>query len=80
MANDKEMTRREFLNRSALTDGSLLFTSSLSLFAGTIPAIDIKSKDCAAIDTSGKLVPWEFERRPVGDDDILIVNGGGRCL
>jgi alcohol dehydrogenase (NADP+)/uncharacterized zinc-type alcohol dehydrogenase-like protein len=32
----------------------------------------IKSKGYAARDGSGKLSPWEFERRPVGDHDILI--------
>src|SRR5437588_444626 len=32
----------------------------------------VASKGCAARDTSGKLSPWSFERRPVGDDDILI--------
>lgn len=74
MANDKEMTRREFLNRSVLAGGGLLLTSSMSLFAGTDPAMkeNIKSRGYAAIDTSGKLVPWEFERRPVGDNDVLI--------
>jgi len=34
--------------------------------------MNIKSKGYAAVDTSGKLQPWEFERRPVGDSDILI--------
>jgi len=33
---------------------------------------NIKSKGYAAKDVSGKLSPWEFERRPVGDNDILI--------
>ena len=32
----------------------------------------IKVRGYAAMDESGKLVPWEFERRAVGDDDILI--------
>lgn len=32
----------------------------------------VKTKGYAAKDESGKLSPWEFERRPVGDDDILI--------
>ncbi|AFK03413.1 Alcohol dehydrogenase GroES domain protein [Emticicia oligotrophica DSM 17448] len=31
-----------------------------------------KSRGYAAFDTSGVLSPWEFERRPVGDNDILI--------
>lgn len=72
MSNDKDLTRREFLERSALAGGSLLLTSSMNLFAGTNPATNIKSRGYAAIDTSGKLVPWEFERRSVGDDDLLI--------
>jgi uncharacterized zinc-type alcohol dehydrogenase-like protein len=33
---------------------------------------NVKSKGYAAKDTSGVLSSWEFERRPVGDDDILI--------
>ena len=33
---------------------------------------NVKSKGYAAKDNSGKLSLWEFERRPVGDDDILI--------
>lgn len=33
---------------------------------------NIKSKGYAAFDDSGVLKPWDFERRPVGDDDILI--------
>ncbi|MBO1923763.1 NAD(P)-dependent alcohol dehydrogenase [Thiomicrorhabdus sp. 6S3-12] len=33
---------------------------------------NIKSRGYAATDESGTLTPWEFERRPVGDDDVLI--------
>ncbi|SDM31968.1 alcohol dehydrogenase (NADP+)/uncharacterized zinc-type alcohol dehydrogenase-like protein [Catalinimonas alkaloidigena] len=33
---------------------------------------NIKTRGYAALDESGTLSPWEFERRPVGDDDILI--------
>lgn len=33
---------------------------------------NIKTKGYAATDESGKLGPWEFERRPVGEYDILI--------
>jgi uncharacterized zinc-type alcohol dehydrogenase-like protein len=64
MANSKGLTRREFMELSALAGGSLLLTSSMNLFAGTNPTINIKYRGYAAIDTSGKLVPWEFERRP----------------
>jgi len=33
---------------------------------------NILSRGYAAVDTSGKLKPWKFERRPVGDNDVLI--------
>ena len=32
----------------------------------------IKSKGYAGFDKSSKIAPWNFDRRPVGDDDILI--------
>lgn len=35
-------------------------------------AENIQSKSYAGKDESGKLSPWSFERRPVGDNDILI--------
>ncbi len=35
-------------------------------------AENIQSKSYAGKDDSGKLSPWSFERRPVGDNDILI--------
>ena len=72
MPDNGDLTRREFMRLSAMAGGSLLLTRSMDLFAGTNPAANIKSRGYAAIDTSGKLQPWEFERRPVGDDDVLI--------
>lgn len=33
---------------------------------------NVKTKGYAAFDESGIIKPWEFERRPVEDDDILI--------
>ncbi len=55
-----------------MVGGSLLLTKPMNLFAVTGPAVNINSRGYAAVDTSGKLVPWEFERRPVGNNDILI--------
>lgn len=72
MAKDKDLTRREFVSRSALAGGSLLLAGGLSIPASAKNGNTIPSKGYAAIDTSGKLVPWEFERRPVGDNDVLI--------
>ncbi len=34
--------------------------------------MNISARGYAAVDTSGQLQPWEFERRPVGDNDVLI--------
>ncbi len=73
MSNNNNLSRRKFFRLTALAGGSLLLSNSMKLFAGTNPAIkNIQSRGYAAMDTSGKLVPWTFERRPVGDDDVLI--------
>ncbi len=67
--------RRKFLQHSAMAGAGAFFTSSLPM--GTLYDTNrwdenIKSKGYAAMDSSGRLSPWEFERRPVGDDDLLI--------
>ncbi|SFU28137.1 alcohol dehydrogenase (NADP+)/uncharacterized zinc-type alcohol dehydrogenase-like protein [Pustulibacterium marinum] len=81
MANAKKSnTRRTFIQRSAIAGAAFLTTPSELLWGATNSnqknEIDmtknIKTKGYAAKDASGKLSPWEFERRPVGDDDILI--------
>lgn len=73
MSNDNNLSRRKFFRLTALAGGGLLLSNSMKLFAGTNPAIkNIQSRGYAAMDTSGRLVPWTFERRPVGDDDVLI--------
>lgn len=69
---EKELNRRQFMYRSALVGGGALLANSSRLFAAETLGNNLKSKGYAAIDTSGKLVPWEFERRPVGDNDVLI--------
>ncbi len=55
-----------------MAGAGLMLAGNLQIFAGTPHAANIKSKGYAAKDASGKLVPWEFERRAVGDNDILI--------
>ena len=72
MANDNDLTRRDFMLRSAIAGGSFLLAGSNPLLAASNTGKNIPSRGYAAIDTSGKLVPWMFERRPVGDNDILI--------
>jgi alcohol dehydrogenase (NADP+) len=72
MTDNNDLNRREFMHLSAVAGGSLLLARSTNLFAGTTPSANIQSRGYAAIDTSGHLVPWKFERRPVGDNDVLI--------
>lgn len=70
-------SRRTFIKNSALAGAGIM----LARTAQTAPSADItyhyaggnvKTKGYAAFDESGELRPWEFERRPVGDNDILI--------
>lgn len=73
MSENKDPSRREFVGMSVMAGGSVLLGSSMKLMAATPNASsNIKTKGYAAFDTSGKLRPWEFERRAVGDNDILI--------
>lgn len=74
---DKNISsRRKFIQQSAIVGAGLMMTSPLQAFASnkTSNSMDknIKTKGYAAKDASGKLSLWEFERRPVGDNDILI--------
>ncbi|TNF30911.1 MAG: NAD(P)-dependent alcohol dehydrogenase [Deltaproteobacteria bacterium] len=69
----KDLTRREFVGGLAVAGAAVMLAGS-----GTALAAPKKKKASgrvrgyAAFDTSGTLKPWEFERRPMGDDDILI--------
>ncbi|MEX2594675.1 MAG: NAD(P)-dependent alcohol dehydrogenase [Anditalea sp.] len=69
-------SRRKFMQTSALAGKGLMFAGPLNLFGNQTEKTDkmenIKSKGFAARDESGKLSPWEFERRSVGENDILI--------
>lgn len=70
-------SRREFMQQTAMAGAGLTLASPLDLFSQnknntTTMNQNIKTKGYAATDESGVLSPWEFERRPVGDNDILI--------
>jgi len=73
---DKQLSRRKFIQQTTALGASIMFASPSQLFAETNHTrgknMNIKSKGYAAVDTSGKLQPWEFERRPVGDNDVMI--------
>ena len=75
-----KQSRRDFIQKSVMASvgTSVLLSNPMNMFGlsnnsnvGEIMQ-NIKSKGYAAFDTSGILKPWEFERRPVGDNDILI--------
>ncbi|MDD2700813.1 MAG: alcohol dehydrogenase catalytic domain-containing protein [Sideroxydans sp.] len=73
MENKRDLSRRDFMKFSALAGGAALVTNPVSaLAAKPAPGKNTPSRGYAAVDTSGKLVPWTFERRPVGDNDVLI--------
>ncbi len=59
-----------------------MFASPMQVFSqnNNLMNSNIKSKGYAARDKSGKLSAWEFERRPLGDNDILIeIKYSGIC-
>jgi uncharacterized zinc-type alcohol dehydrogenase-like protein len=74
--HDHKPGRRAFLETAGIAGAGLFLAGPLDVFAHThgTAAIgkNIKSRGLPARDASGTLSPWEFERRPVGDNDILI--------
>lgn len=76
MEERNNISRRKFIQKTAIAGTGIMLAGTINLSAQTdkgknMPQ-NIKSKGYAATDTSGKLSPWEFERRAVGDNDILI--------
>lgn len=71
MEINNHSSRRRFIQQTSLAGAGLMLASPLHVFAQA-NAKNNKSKGYAAKDASGKLIPWQFERRAVGDNDILI--------
>jgi alcohol dehydrogenase (NADP+)/uncharacterized zinc-type alcohol dehydrogenase-like protein len=74
--HENDQSRRKFIQQSAILGAGVMLAGGSELFAGSeykhVITTNIKSKGYAAKDASGKLSFWEFERRRVGDNDILI--------
>lgn len=69
-------SRRQFIQQSAALGSAIVFAEPFKLFAENQNKINmlknVASKGYAARDKSGKLNPWSFERRVLGENDILI--------
>lgn len=68
-------SRRKFIQQTAIAGTSVLLAKPLHIFSQANNRNmnkNIQSRGYAAKDASGKLSLWEFERRPLGDNDILI--------
>ena len=66
--------RRAFLQNSTLASTGLFLAGTSPALASTTSGdtMTIQSRGYAAVDESGTLVPWTFERRSVGENDIQI--------
>ena len=82
--NNKQPSRRKFIQQTALAGAGLVLTSPLQLFSQTDPSknmvMNITSRGYAGKDEHGIVEPWNFERRSLGDNDILIeIKYSGIC-
>ena len=76
--------RRKFIQQAAFAGAGVMLAGPLQIFSQTNRlenmSDNIKSKGYAGKVEDGKLIPWNFERRTVGDNDILIeINYSGIC-
>ncbi|MCB1054660.1 MAG: NAD(P)-dependent alcohol dehydrogenase [Acidobacteria bacterium] len=66
------VTRRNFVGGTAAVGAAAMMTGPASLFAAKPEKPEGLVRGYAAFDASGTLKPWQFERRPMGDRDVLI--------
>lgn len=81
---NKHNSRRKFIQQTTLASGALLLANPIQLFSNQtntkIMSKNIKSRGYAGKNSTDALEQWNFERRPVGDDDILIeIKFSGIC-
>ena len=82
--DNNNTSRRKFIQQSGLLGAGVMLAGTSNLFSQTNNlnniSNNIKSKGYAGKDEHGKLVRWNFERRAVGDNDILIeIKYSGIC-
>lgn len=71
MSEKTDQSRRKALKVAGAVGAGIAFSGPLTAFASDSKGL-ISSRGYAAFDESGKLKPWTFKRRAVGDNDILI--------
>jgi alcohol dehydrogenase (NADP+)/uncharacterized zinc-type alcohol dehydrogenase-like protein len=84
MGNNNQSSRRKFIQQTAIASAGLILANPIQLFSQTSVtnnmSKNIKSKGYAGKDEQGIMAAWNFERRPVGDNDILIdIKFSGIC-
>lgn len=84
MSTDNHSSRRKFIQQTAIASAGLALAGPLQLFSQTnnnkTMAKNIISRGYAGKDVAGKMLPWNFERRAVGDNDVLIeIKYSGIC-
>ncbi|MFW0717564.1 NAD(P)-dependent alcohol dehydrogenase [Pedobacter sp. N23S346] len=84
MEHTGHTSRRKFIQQSAVVGAGLMLAGPIKSLAQTdnkkIMSNNIASKGYAGKDKQGTLVPWNFERKTVGDNDILIdIKFSGIC-
>lgn len=77
-------SRRQFIQQASIAGAGVMLANPIQLFSQTtktkIMSKNITSKGYAGKDEQGNLALWNFERRPVGDNDILIeIKYSGIC-
>jgi alcohol dehydrogenase (NADP+)/uncharacterized zinc-type alcohol dehydrogenase-like protein len=77
-------SRRKFIQQTVIAGAGIILANPIALFSQTNKtnkmSKNIKSKGFAGKDTDGKLTQWSFERRPVGDNDVLLeIKYSGIC-
>lgn len=77
-------SRRRFLQQWGMLGAGVLLAHPFQLLAGNKNEESImktiSTRGYAARDESGILSPWSFERRGIGDDDVLIdIKFSGIC-
>jgi alcohol dehydrogenase (NADP+)/uncharacterized zinc-type alcohol dehydrogenase-like protein len=81
--HDNNPSRRKFIEQTVLGGTCLIIANPIKLFANknlNTMKNNIQSKGYAGKDEKGRLALWNFERRPVGDNDLLIdIKFSGIC-